>query len=350
MEYTTLGSSNEKVSRVCLGTMTWGLQNTQSDANEQIEYALSRGINFIDTAEMYAVPPSAETYGKTETIIGNWLKAHREKRKDIFLASKMVGPGLEWVRGGSVLDRQSVTEAVDQSLKRLQTDYIDLFQLHWPRRTTPHFGKQWPGTFSFYDIDSADETAIMGEVLLGLKDVIDAGKIRYFGLSNDTPWGLHTYLRLHEKYDLPRVVSMQNEFNLAHAKDYPLLIEHCIRENVAYLPWSPLAGGLLTGKYLDGARPEGSRWSLNKDSRPFRDTTAAQKATRAYRDIAEKHGYTAAQLALSWCDQVEGITSTIIGATSMKQLKENIDAFTKPLPQEMLEEISEVFRQYPAPF
>lgn len=350
MEYSTLGSSNLSVSRICLGSMTWGKQNTQEDANQQIYYALSQGINFIDTAEMYAVPPSPDTYGKTETIIGNWLAANPERRKEIILASKIAGPGLPWVRDGGAITGEAVIAAVDASLARLQTDYIDLYQLHWPNRTSPHFGKHFPNQFKFSEFDAKKEEADMLEILQALDTCVKAGKIHHIGLSDDTPWGINTYLKLSEKYDLPRMVSIQNEFSLLHAKDWPYLIENCIHENVAYLPWSPLAGGMLSGKYLDGKMPEGSRWTFSQRNGIFRDTPAANEAVRAYMNVAEKHGYTPCQLALAWCDQVDGVTSTIIGATSLEQLKEDIEAFSKPLSDEAISDINAVFRQYPMPF
>ncbi|MUJ27593.1 aldo/keto reductase [Aliivibrio fischeri] len=350
MEYSTLGSSNLSVSRICLGSMTWGKQNTQEDANQQIDYALSQGINFIDTAEMYAVPPSPDTYGKTETIIGNWLAVNPERRKEIILASKIAGPGLPWVREGGAITGEAVIAAVDASLARLQTDYIDLYQLHWPNRTAPHFGKHFPNQFKFSEFDAKKEEADMLEILQALDACVKAGKIHHIGLSDDTPWGINTYLKLSEKYDLPRMVSIQNEFSLLHAKDWPYLIENCIHENVAYLPWSPLAGGMLSGKYLDGKMPEGSRWTFSQRNGIFRDTPAANEAVRAYMNVAEKHGYTPCQLALAWCDQVDGVTSTIIGATSLEQLKEDIEAFSKPLSDEAISDINAVFRQYPMPF
>ncbi|RYU48049.1 aldo/keto reductase [Aliivibrio finisterrensis] len=350
MEYSTLGSSNLSVSRICLGSMTWGKQNNQEDANQQIDYALSQGINFIDTAEMYAVPPSPDTYGKTETIIGNWLAANPERRKEIILASKIAGPGLPWVREGSSITGEAVIAAVDASLARLQTDYIDLYQLHWPNRTSPHFGKHFPNQFKFSDFDAKKEEADMLEILQALDTCIKAGKIRHIGLSDDTPWGINTYLKLSAKYNLPKMVSIQNEFSLLHAKDWPYLIENCVHEDIAYLPWSPLAGGMLSGKYLDGKMPEGSRWTFSQRNGIFRDTPAANEAVRAYMQVAEKHGYTPCQLALAWCDQVDGVTSTIIGATSLEQLKEDIDAFSKPLSDEAISDINLVFKKYPMPF
>ncbi|PKH07053.1 aldo/keto reductase [Moritella sp. Urea-trap-13] len=350
MQFSILGSSGLSVSRVCLGSMTWGFQNNQQDANQQIDYALSQGVNFIDTAEMYAVPPSADTYGKTETIIGNWLAANPNRRKDIVLATKIAGPGLPWVRNGAPITGDAVVQAVDASLKRLQTDYIDLFQLHWPNRPNPHFSRHAPNDTRFSDINAADHTAQMLDILQGLKRCIDAGKIRYCGLSDDTTWGINTYLKLSQQYDLPRMVSIQNEFNLLHAKDWPYLIENCVHEDIAYLPWSPLATGMLSGKYLNNARPEGSRWTFSPPNKLYRNTDAAQLATAEYAEIAHQHGITPAQLALAWCDQVDGVTSTIIGATTLPQLTENINAFATPLTPQALADISAVFKRYPAPF
>ncbi|WP_022942779.1 aldo/keto reductase [Psychromonas hadalis] len=350
MQFSTLGSSDLSVSRICLGSMTWGLQNNQIDANEQIEYALSQGINFIDTAEMYAVPPSPDTYGKTETIIGNWLGKNPARRKEIILATKIAGAGLPWVRDGGPITGDAIVAAVDASLKRLQTDYIDLFQLHWPNRTSPHFSKHWPNQFKFTEVNAADHSAQMLDILQGLDRCIKAGKIRFCGLSDDTPWGINTYLKLSEKHNLPRMVSIQNEFSLLHAKDWPYLIENCVHEDIAYLPWSPLAGGMLSGKYLNGARPEGSRWTLIQRNGLFRDTIAAQKAITGYAEIAQQHNMSAAQLALAWCNQVDGVTSTIIGATKMTQLKEDINAFSTALNEQALSDIDALFKLYPVPF
>jgi len=350
MQYSTLGSSSLSVSRTCLGSMTWGLQNNQQDANQQIEYALAQGINFIDTAEMYAVPPSPDTYGKTESIIGNYISAHPDKRKDFVLASKIAGPGLAWVRDGGPITGQAVINAVEASLKRLQTDYIDLFQLHWPNRQSPHFGQHAPNSFNFTDLDNVQQTENMLDILQGLDKCVKAGKVRFVGLSDDTPWGINSYLKLSEQYNLPKIVSIQNEFSLLHTKDWPYLIENCVHEDVAYLPWSPMAAGMLSGKYLNGARPEGSRLTFSQRNRLFRDTPTSDLAIKAYQDIAIAHGMSAAQLALKWVDQVNGVTSTIIGATTMTQLKEDIDAFKTPLSEQALSDIANVLKQYPVPF
>jgi len=350
MKYNTLGSSDLQVSEACLGSMTWGVQNNQQDANQQIEYALSRGVNFIDTAEMYAVPPSPDTYGKTEGIIGNWLKDNKEKRKEIILATKIAGAGLPWVREGGPITKASIASSVDASLQRLQTDYIDLYQLHWPNRTSPHFNKHFPNHFKFSDLNREQEVEGMLAILEGLNDAVKAGKINHCGLSDDTTWGINTYLNLAKKHDLPRMVSIQNEFSLLHTKDWPYLIENCVHEDIAYLPWSPLAGGMLSGKYLNGQRPQGSRWTLMQRNGLFRNTEQSDQAVEKYAALANKLNMTPSQLALAWCQQVDGVTSTIIGATSMEQLKEDIDAFEIKLSEEALKEVMEIFKQYPMPF
>lgn len=350
MQYSVLGSSNEKVSRVCLGSMTWGIQNSQSEANEQIDYALSQGVNFIDTAELYPVPPSGDKYGSTETIIGNWLGQNPARRKDFMLASKIAGPGLAYIRGGEKINGDHVVAAVNDSLQRLKTDYIDLFQLHWPNRMSPHFAKHWPGKVKFSVADSEHETKQMLEILQALDSCVKAGKIRFCGLSDETPWGINTYLKLSQQHALPRMVSIQNEFSLLHAKDWPYLIENCVRENVAYLPWSPLAGGVLSGKYLHGKLPKGSRWTFEQRNGIFRDTPATHAATARYVELAKTYKLTPSQLALAWCNQVDGVTSTIIGATTMAQLQENIAAFKTPLPEDAIKSINQVFKEYPVPF
>jgi aryl-alcohol dehydrogenase-like predicted oxidoreductase len=311
---------------------------------------LSQGINFIDTAEMYSVPPKAETYGKTEKMIGNWLAANPHKRSEIILASKIAGNGIPWIRGGKDITGEAVIAAVDASLKRLQTDYIDLFQLHWPNRTSPHFAKHWPGHIRFSEVNAEAHSKQMLEILQALNACIQAGKIRYCGLSDDTPWGINEYLRLAEKYSLPKMVSIQNEFNLLHTKDWPYLIENCVHANVAYLPWSPLGGGVLSGKYLNGQRPEGSRWSIAQRNGLLRDKPNVEAAVSAYAEIAQGFNITPSQLALAWCNQVDGVTSTIIGATSLTQLIEDIDAFKMTLPDDVLKQVNKVIRTYPLPF
>jgi len=350
MKYSKLGHSGLSVSRVCLGSMTWGTQNNQVDADAQIEYALSEGVNYIDTAEMYSVPPTAETYGSTETIIGNWISRNKGRRSELVLASKISGNGLSYIRNGGDITGEAVISSVDASLKRLQSDYIDLYQLHWPNRTSPHFAKHHPGIISFTEVNGEAHSKQMLEILQALDECVKVGKIRHFGLSDDTPWGINEYLRLSEQHALARVTSIQNEFNLLHTKDWPYLIENCVHADVAYLPWSPLATGALTGKYIDGIRPKGSRWSITQRQGLFRDTEMSNSAVKAYVEVADKHNLTLVQLALAWVAQVDGVTSTIIGATSMEQLQENLSAFTLLLSEDVLADVASVMKQYPSPF
>ena len=350
MKKIKLGSSGLQVTEVCLGSMTWGEQNTQADGFEQIDFALDQGINFIDTAEMYSVPPRKETHGATETIIGHWLEANPEKRHDIVLASKITGGGVSWVRGGDDITGDFVTAAIENSLKRLKTDYIDLYQLHWPNRATPHFSKHWIGDTDPNVVDVAAQSDGMLDILRALDKAMRAGKIRAIGLSDDTPWGISEYLRLAEKHTLPKMATIQNEFNLLHLKDWPYLIETCAFNDVAYLPWSPMAGGALSGKYADGAKPEGCRWSMQQRNGIFRDTAQSHQAIAAYKKVADKHGLSLAQLSLAWVYQLNGVSSTIIGATSIAQLKENIDAYNIALSETILAEVASVIKQYPQPF
>ena len=350
MKYSVLGASGLKVSRVCLGSMTWGVQNTQSDADEQIDYALGRGVNFIDTAEMYAVPPTAETYGTTETIIGDWISRNRPRREEFILASKIAGPRLSWIRGGAPVTGASVIEAVEGSLRRLKTDYIDLYQIHWPNRSTPHFARHWPNQVDIESVESEAQIDGMLDILQGLDACVKAGKIRHVGLSDDTAWGISTYCRLADEHNLPRVVSIQNEFSLIHAKDSPFLIETCVRENVAYLPWSPMGTGILSGKYANGARPDGSRWTLPQRNGLFRNEPNVHAAVEAYAAVAKKHNMSLAQMSLLWVDNVQGVTSSIIGATKMSQLIEDIDAYDLDYTDDLDRDIMAVFKMYPVPF
>jgi aryl-alcohol dehydrogenase-like predicted oxidoreductase len=349
MQYSKLGSSGIDVSRVCLGTMTWGKQNSEAEGFEQMDYAVAQGINFFDTAEMYAVPPTAETYGKTETIICNWFK-NRGKRDDIILATKIAGPGQPWVRDGKAkIDGKNITAAIDASLQRLQTDYIDLYQLHWPNRPFPHFGKNHAGMIDFTAANTKREAENFLDVLQALDVAVKAGKIRHAGLSNDTPWGIMKYLQIAQEHGLPRMTSIQVEYNLLARTDDPYMAEVCAMEGVAYLPWSPLAQGMISGKYLNGARPEGARWTIDHRA-PWRDTEQANAAVKAYMDVAEKHGLDICQMALKFCDKQSFVTSTIIGATNMDQLKTDIAAFDLDLPAEVMKDIDKVYRQYPIPF
>lgn len=350
MQYSTLGRSGLTVSRVCLGTMTWGEQNTQADADAQLAMALDAGVNFIDTAEMYAIPPRPETYGATEQIIGNWLSRNQEKRDKLVLATKMAGNGLNHIRDGSNISPKTLVEAVEGSLQRLNTDYIDLYQLHWPNRRSPHFGRHAVNQIPFSEIDARQQQDDILAILQSLATLVQQGKIRHCGLSNETPWGISQYLKLSEQHNLPRMVSIQNEFGPLHTKDWPYLIEQCQHEQVAYLPWSPLAGGALTGKYLGRARPEGSRWRLVQRNGLFRDTPQSNAAIAAFVELAHSVKLSPAQLALAWVDQVDGVTSTIIGATSTMQLQENLTAFSIALNDEVQAAVSAFLQQYPQPF
>lgn len=346
MKFRKLGTSDIDVSLICLGTMTWGLQNTESEGHEQMDYALERGINFFDTAEMYAVPPSAETYGKTEEIIGTWF-ASRNSRDKVILASKIAGPGLGWVREGqNKIDRENIHKAVEASLKRLQTDYIDLYQLHWPNRGSYCFQQYWTYNPKF-DKDRVQDNFL--EVLQTFDGLIKDGKIRHIGLSNETSWGTMKYLHLSEIHGLPRMQSIQNEYSLMSRQFDTDLHEIAVSEKCGLLAWSPLVRGMISGKYLGGKRPEGTRLAI--DPRPEkRDTPQANAAIQAYIDVAEKHGLDVCQMALAFVNSRPFVTSNIIGATNMEQLKTNIDSIDLTLNDDVLKDIDTVYRQFPVPF
>ena len=351
MKYRKLGHSELMVSEVCLGSMTWGMQNSQKEAFAQIDHALAQGINFVDTAELYAVPPSEDTYGKTEQIIGNWIAQNSQRREEVILASKIVGNGLPWIRGGSKISGETIKVALDASLKRLQTDYIDLYQLHWPNRSYPHFGRHWPHSIDYTSINVAQEQAEHLQILSALDECVQAGKIRYCGLSNDTPWGIHEYIRLAEAHNLPRMVSIQNEFSLLHLMaDAPHIIETCIMNDIAYLPWSPLGGGVLSGKYRHGARPEGSRWNINQRLGLFRDTPQVHAMIEALYLVASQNNLSLTEMSLAYVNQYPGVTSTIVGATTVGQLEENIKAFNVHLSESVITQINDVIKAYPMPF
>lgn len=346
MKYKTLGRTNEKVSLICLGTMTWGNQNTEDEGHEQMDYALDQGINFFDTAEMYAVPPSAETYGKTESYIGTWFSS-RKNRDKVILASKIAGPGLPWVRNGqNYIDRKNIIEAVEGSLKRLQTDYIDLYQLHWPNRGSHAFQQHW-GFDPEFNAQDVEENFI--EVLQTFDELIQAGKIKHIGLSNETAWGTMKYLQLSEKHNLPRMASIQNEYSLIDRIFEPDLVEVAKAEDCGLLAWSPLARGMISGKYLGGKRPKGTR--LEVDPRQERrDTPQANAAIQAYIDVAKKHGLDVCQMALAFVNRQGFVTSNIIGATTMEQLKTNITSIDLELSNDVLTDIESVYKDYPVPY
>jgi len=347
MEYRHLGNTDIEVSAICLGTMTWGKQNNEKDGHEQMDLATEQGINFFDTAEMYAVPPGPDTYGKTEEIIGTWFQKTK-KRSSIVLASKVAGPGLSWIRGGRYkIDKKNIHEALEGSLRRLQTDYIDLYQLHWPNRGSYHFGQFW-----YYSVDPSNTDEVkenFEEVLSTLQDCIKAGKIRQIGLSNETAWGTMHYLKLSEDKGLPRVVSIQNEYSLMYRLHEPDLAEISIREKVGLLAWSPLATGMLSGKYANQNIPEGSRWTMLRKSNQ-RNTPQAHGAVDAYLSVAKKHGLNPVQMALAFVTSRPFVTSTIIGATSLDQLKTNINSISINLGKEVLKDIHKVRQDFPIPF
>jgi aryl-alcohol dehydrogenase-like predicted oxidoreductase len=346
MKYRKLGRTNLDISVIGLGTMTWGLQNTQAEGFEQMDYALEQGINFFDTAEMYAIPPSNETFGTTETIIGNWF-ASRLNREKVILASKISGPGLAWVRDGrNIIDKKNIRLAVEGSLKRLQTDYIDLYQLHWPNRGSYHFGQIWEYA-PRCDVQAEEDNFL--EVLHTMQTLIREGKIRHIGLSNETAWGMTRWLQLAEKHNLPRMASIQNEYSLICRHFEPDLSEIAMHEDCGLLAWSPLCRGMLSGKYLNGARPEGARITI--ETRPeHRIHAKTDAAIKEYVDLANKHNLDACQMALSFVNNQPFVSSTLIGATNMEQLKNNIDSINLDLSDDVYEEIKRIRRDYPMPF
>ena len=341
MQTRQLGNTGIEVSRLCLGTMTYGEQNSESEAHEQLDRAVAFGINFIDTAEMYPVPPKAETQGRTEAYIGSWLK-RRDSRDDVIIATKVSGPGMDHLRGGSRLSRAQILEAIDTSLSRLQTDYVDLYQLHWPDRRTNFFGKLG------YEHDEEENTTALEETLGTLKELVDAGKVRAIGLSNETPWGVMRALYLAERLGLPRVASIQNPYNLLNRTFEVGLAEIAHRENVGLLAYSPLGFGVLSGKYLDGARPPRARLTLYERFQRY-TSSQAEEATRAYVDIAREHGLNPAQMALAFVNSRRFLTSNIIGATTMDQLEDNLASESLRLEQNVLDAIEEVHRRLPNP-
>ncbi|MDB5478196.1 MAG: tas [Alphaproteobacteria bacterium] len=359
-----LGHSGIKVPAICLGTMTWGSQNTQEQAFEQMNYALEQGIFFWDTAEVYAVPPAAETYGATETMIGNWLAKHGGRDR-IILASKIVGRtphpkpqgapshhhdrGLFWIREGKARhDRGNIMAAVEDSLKRLQTDYLDLYQLHWPDRPAQRFGIR--DYFVLEDDFAPDGNyeALMLDVLHAMDELIKIGKIRAWGLSNETSWGVMKYIALADKHGLHRPVSVQNPYNLLNRIDEAGMMEVCHRENIAHLPYSPLAAGVLTGKYLNDQWPVGAR-ATNAGKKGRYIKPRCEEATKFYVDLARKYNLDPAQMALAFLIQQPFITSTIIGATTMDQLKTDIGSLHTPLPEEVIAAINIIHDNNPNP-
>jgi len=342
MKKNKLGRTGIEVTEICLGTMTWGHQNTEADAHAQIDYALEQGINFMDTAEMYAVPPSAETFGKTETYIGSWFKKTGQRDKWI-LASKISGGHRPWVRNGDRPTISSMREAVEGSLKRLQTDHIDLYQIHWPWRGHYHFEGYWDYDPSTQDRETA--TAQLLEILEGADALIKEGKIRHLGLSNETAWGIMKYLGLSETHGLPRVASVQNEYSLLRRLFDHDLAEIAHHEDVGLLAYSPLGAGVISGKYLGGALPEGTRGAITGGI--YRHNEFSEPAIRCYINLARDHGLDICQMALAFALSRPFLTSLIIGATSMDQLKSDIGAADIVLNEEALRGIAALNRRFP---
>lgn len=343
MIYDTLGNTDLDVSRICLGTMTFGEQNTEAEAHAQLDLAVERGINFIDTAEMYPVPPKAETQGRTEAYIGSWLKK-RGRRDDLVIASKVAGPAewMDYLRGGPRLTRDYMEQALNASLERLQTDYLDLYQVHWPARGTNFFGKLG------YRHDADEQATPIEETLEVLADFVEQGRVRHIGVSNETPWGVMRYLALADRHGWPRIVSIQNPYNLLNRSFEVGLAEIAHREHTGLLAYSPLGFGVLTGKYAGGRRPDGARLSLFDRFTRYTNPEGIA-ATEAYVQLARDHGLSPAQMALAFVNSRPFLTSNIIGATSLAQLAEDIDSIGVQLSDELLDAIEAIHVRQPNP-
>lgn len=344
MKYTKLPNTDIKVSKICLGTMTWGNQNTEVDGHEQMDYALEQGVNFWDTAELYSVPATPETYGATEKIIGSWFKKTGNRDK-VVLASKIAGGGdyTKHIRTGG-FTKQNIIDAVEGSLNRLQTDYIDLYQFHWPSRGVNCFGVR---DYPYQTATKEAENHL--EILETMSQLVKQGKIKHIGLSNETPWGTMKYLQTAEQHNLPRMSTIQNSYSLIHRGYEVGMSEVSMRENIGLLAYSPLAQGVLSGKYLNGGQPEGARGTLFPRFIARYMSEGSLKAVTEYLKIAEKHGLTLAELSLAYINQLPFVTSNIIGATKMSQLKENINSINIELSKDILAEIEAVHSLIPNP-
>ena len=344
MKFKKLGSSNLDVSLICLGTMNMGEQNSESEGFEQMDFSLEKGVNFFDTAEMYAIPPREETYGKTEEIIGNWFKEKKNRNK-VILATKCVGDGPNWIRGGvNQFSEKNISLAIEGSLKRLRTDYIDLYQLHWPERNVNYFG-----TRDYSHNYKEDKWNSFESILKALKKFIDQGKIRYIGVSNETPWGFSKYLEISERLNLPRIVSVQNPYNLLN-RSYDIgMSEISCREKVGLLAYSPLAIGYLSGKYRNGKIPEKSRIGLFGKFWTRYKEPGARQATDEYYKLAKDSGLSLTQMSLAYVNSRPFTTSNIIGATTMEQLRENIGSVDIELSEDLIEKINFIHSNIPNP-
>ena len=343
MKFKKLGNTDLEVSLVCLGTMTWGTQNSEKDAFEQMDYSITQGVNFFDTAELYSVPPTAESYGKTEIMIGNWLR-NKKNRDKIILASKVAGPGCDWIREGkNNFSEKKMTEALEGSLKRLKTDYIDLYQLHWPERSTNCFGRR-----EFVLRENEREWNSFESILIALEKFIKSGKIRYIGVSNETPYGLSKYLEISKSNNLPRIVSVQNPYSLVNRTYEIGMSEISIREKCGLLVYYPLAAGALSGKYRNGKMPKNSRLALFKGWERMINPLA-MKAYDEYYKLAKDNNMTMVQLAQAFVNSRPFVTSNIIGATNMQQLKENIESIKIELSEDILDKINFIHNNNPNP-
>ena len=343
MKFKKLGNTDLDVSLICLGTMTWGTQNSEKDAFEQMDYSISEGVNFFDTAEIYSVPPTSESYGKTEIMIGNWFEK-RKNRDKIILASKVAGPGCDWIRGGgNNFDEKKIAEAIDGSLKRLKTDYIDLYQLHWPERSTNFFGRR----DYLYNNEEGDWNSFES-ILEALNKFIKSGKIRYIGMSNETPYGMSRYLEISKNKGAPRMMSVQNPYNLVNRTYEIGMSEISIRERCGLLVYYPLAAGALSGKYQDGKMPKDSRMALFKGWERHL-IPLAMKAYEKYSKVAKDFNLTMVQLAQAFVNSRPFVTSNIIGATTMDQLKENVESINIEFTDEMMDRVNEIHNNNPNP-
>ncbi|MFZ2162675.1 MAG: aldo/keto reductase [Sideroxyarcus sp.] len=342
MEYRQLGSSDLNVSALALGTMTFGEQNTEAEAHAQLDFAIARGVNFIDTAEMYPVAPRAETVHRTESYIGTWLK--RQQRDRLILSTKIAGParGYSWIRGTPRINREHISAAIDGSLRRLQTDYVDLYQIHWPDRYVPMFGS------TSYDVSQERETVPIAEQLQVLAELITAGKVRHIGLSNETPWGVAEFVRCAAQLGLPKIISVQNAYHLMNRTFESGLAEVCHHANVSLLGYSPLAFGWLSGKYIANPQAHG-RITLFPNFGQRYAKVNVPPAVREYMRIAQEAGLTPATMALAFARTRRFTGSVILGATTLEQLKENLDSAEIILSTEVLEKIEAVHRRYPNP-
>jgi aryl-alcohol dehydrogenase-like predicted oxidoreductase len=343
MKYTTVPNTEIKVSKICLGTMTFGEQNTEAEGHEQMDYALEKGVNFFDTAEMYSVPAREETYGSTEKILGTWFKK-TGRREEVVLASKIAGPNpnFTYMRDKNDFSPASIKYALDSSLQRLQTEYIDLYQLHWPERKTNFFGQR-----GFKVQEDAWEDNIHA-VLDTLGDFIKEGKIKHIGLSNETPWGIMRFLEESKHHHLPRIKTVQNPYSLLNRLFENGSAEICRREDVGLLAYSPMAFGILSGKFLTGEKHPNARINLFPQFARY-NSAQCTEATKLYQEIARKNGLSLTELSLAFIEQQSFVTSTIIGATTMEQLKENIETIEVSLSDDVLKAIDEVQAIIPDP-